>query len=377
MKSSYGYGIYRGKGRMPRVLKGLILVLAIILALLLISYFLLKPYMIYTEDGVVINLPFLHTTIENSAASTTEQPAQTQTAEQTSSTTAQTGAESGVTVVVDQPSTVSPSEGGVLRGMTLPLSAISDGTASDQLKSAGANAVIFDMKASDGTLGFSSSASLASSVSSSVSGINEAITEFNKGDYYTIARISCFQDDAVAGVNGKIAIASSTGSRWTDAQGLRWLNPYYSQSQAYVEKLCVELARLGFDEILLDHCAYPTDGSLDQIKLGKSYQSSVFGVLLDTFYGQVKKELSQYSVKVSLVTDAETLTSGQNSKSGQTAALLATYADRVYVAGDAGSIDTYASTLTTAGMSSASDKIVLLSDTAPTNSSHAWAVLGK
>ncbi len=42
--------------------------------------------------------------------------------------------------------------------------------------------------------------------------------------------------------------------------GQTWLDPTQETVQAYLIGLCRELADLGFDEILLTHCAYPTQG---------------------------------------------------------------------------------------------------------------------
>lgn len=381
MKSSHRYGTYRGKNRIPRVLKGIILILAIVLAMSLVAYFLLKPYMIYTDNGVYISLPFFQNAA-TSADTVTATESQSQTPPQTETsadggTEAQQQENTNVDqVIVETPKTLSPADGGSIHGITLSLDTLTDGTATDQLTAAGANAVIFDMKADDGKLGYVSSVSLAKAagVSSTAKDINQAITTFNQGDYYTIARVSCFKDDALAAANSKLAINTASGKRWSDAEGIRWLNPYYSQSQTYLVNICVELAKLGFDEIVLDNCAYPTEGNLDNIKTGASYQSSAFGLLLKTFYGQVTDALKQYDVKVSLVTDTNTLTNGENSTSGQTAELLATYADRVYVADQFSSLSTFGKTLTDAGMTDGGSSLVFLCDKAPENEETPWAV---
>ncbi|MBP1737150.1 MAG: hypothetical protein H6Q60_1031 [Oscillospiraceae bacterium] len=378
MRSSHGYGPYRGRHKLSRILKGIIVILTVVLVLTMAAYFLLKPYMEYTEDGISIHLPLSGS--GGTAAQTASETGADSGASEADSGVSQAedpqenGETDDVTTVVSE---ASPAEGGALHGITLSLDSITDGSADQQLESAGANAVIFDMKADSGALGFSYTSSLASTadVSSSVTDINAAITQFNQEDYYTIARVSCFRDDAVASANSKLAITTTSGSRWTDAGGLRWLSPYYEQTQTYLVNLCVELADMGFDEILLDHCAYPTDGSLSKIKTGKTYQSSTFGILLDTFYSQVKSAVADTQVKVSLVTDVQTLTSGENSDSGQTAALLAAYADRIYVEGDTDSLSTYADTLASAGMSDGDSRLVLLSDSPLEHSELSWAVL--
>lgn len=48
---------------------------------------------------------------------------------------------------------------------------------------------------------------------------------------------------------------------WRDEEKLRWLDPDSETARAYIVGLCRELAQLGFDEIMLDQCWFPTRAS--------------------------------------------------------------------------------------------------------------------
>lgn len=87
---------------------------------------------------------------------------------------------------------------------------------------------------------------------------------------------------------------------------------------------------LGFDEILLDNWAFPTDGELGWIKADANYPADGRTAALEVFLEEVRAGLAEFpEVKVSLVTTASAAAGGAV-ESGQTAALLER-ADRVLV----------------------------------------------
>lgn len=69
--------------------------------------------------------------------------------------------------------------------------------------------------------------------------------------------------------------------------------------------VCRELAALGFDEILLDNWAFPTDGELGWIKADANYPADGRTAALEVFLEEVRAGLAEFpEVKVSLVTTA-------------------------------------------------------------------------
>ena len=59
VRRSYGYNSYRGRVTFQGFLRGLIIVLAVILILALVGYFLLQRYVVYTDQGQKFRFPFL------------------------------------------------------------------------------------------------------------------------------------------------------------------------------------------------------------------------------------------------------------------------------------------------------------------------------
>lgn len=315
LRSSYGYGSYRGRSKLRTALTAIIVILLVVLLLAVAAFFLLQKYIVYGDDGRArLELPFL------------------QGQERADPTPVPSG-EEGVVVVTPEP-TPEPEEE-PLQVVALPRTALTDGTAQAQVTAAGGNAACFDMKADDGSLGYVSALPQAIGFGSSAAdpALNAAITALNDGELYTVARVSCFRDNLAPRMDNTLAVKTNSGYNWRDGGDIRWLSPTSEEAQDYVAGICRELAQLGFDEIWLGNAAYPTTGHLEYIKVGENYDESRFTQVLDGFYAKVKAALADCpQVKLALSAHAAVLT-GEEIPSGQTTELLGRYADRLYVPG--------------------------------------------
>lgn len=304
------YDAYHGRNRFATFLKILIVVLILLLAVAVAALFFLEPYIVYSSDGVRLDLPFFQE--KEDPDPVTSAPA----------------------VVVGTPNAIQTSEPEPdFRGVMLERTALYDGTAQTQVQQAGATAAIFDMKADDGSLGYISQLELAqeTQVSASDPAINAAIQLLTSGDLYTVARVSCFRDNTLPREDSALAIPKSGGS-WRDSDGCYWLSPASAEARAYVTGICRELAALGFDEILLDNCGFPVEGKLQYILTGNNYDPDNLTDPMESFFQELDAVLADYpDVKVSVVSSQSVL-SGQSDGSGQTVTLLETWADRVLAA---------------------------------------------
>lgn len=312
------YDSYRGRGRLRTFLKVLIVILLIVLILAVAAFFLLDRSLVVSADGYRLNLPFFQRETEPS------------------STPLPSDSGGGLPLVVESPTAPQPTptpELEHMRGVLLPHTALYDGTAAEQVEAAGANAAIFDMKADDGSLGYISRLALAeqAGVSEENPAINAAIRGLNAGELYTVARVSCFRDNAVPYSDNTTSVRSSAGN-WRDSAGIRWLSPGRASAREYVAGVCAELAELGFDEIVLDYAGYPTDGELDRIVRNETYDPQDLSGPVEEFYALVAQALEPYpQVRLSIVTSRSVL-SGEDDQSGQTLELLEQYAQRVWTA---------------------------------------------
>lgn len=312
-RSSYGYDPYRGRSRVRPALAALIVILLTVLLLAIAFFFFAQPYIVYGDDGKAhLELPFF-------------QSEPTPTPEPTSP---------AVVVVTPEPTpSPTPAPGETLA--QLPLDALTDGTAETLVQRSGATGAIFQMKAESGALGYVSAQDMAvnSRVNSAVDGVNEAIARLNAGELYTVARISCFKDDAVPYQYGRWAGFRIPEGNWRGADGSRWLSPATSRARDYITGICLELCALGFDELWLDWNAFPVQGQLDWIIRGDAYNDATLEEDLEEFYAQVRSAVKEQYPQVVLSFTAEkgALLSDEEDLSGQTAALLAKYADKVYL----------------------------------------------
>lgn len=350
MKKS-GYQSYRGRFTFHSLLKVITGLLVLALILTVAAFFFLQRYLVYSSDGVRLELPFFQNGGAVSTAQPTEPPVPT---------------ESEPLIML----TPAPTQESWLHAVPLPLSALSDGTAQQQVEAAGGNAAIFDMKADDGSLAYVSQLGLAISAkaSSADPGLNAVIRALNDSGLYTIARVSCFKDHGLSNADRTLAITTNSGYRWTDPAGVRWVSPTSETVRQYVADVCAELAGLGFDEILLDNNCYPTEGNLNYIKKGEAYDKAAFAAVIGDFYARTAKALEGYDVRLSVLTDGATVAEGQNALSGQTLENMLSCGGRIWLSGES---DAAAQILTDAGVKP--QDIVSLAEQ-PGGDGSSWAV---
>ena len=113
-----------------------------------------------------------------------------------------------------------------------------------------------------------------------------------------------------------LSLRRVSGSPWRDGAGYGWLDPAERRVEAYLIGVCRELADLGFDEIVLTHCAYPTEGAVECLRpLGD--KTGALEKLLRHLQGAVADWGTEISLRACADADEP------DSASGQTEALLA------------------------------------------------------
>lgn len=320
MRTSYGYDTYRGRTKLQTALTALIIILLVVLLLAVAAFFFLQRYMVYTDDGQAhLELPFLQQETPVPPVSTQDQP---------------------LVIVTPAPAqtvaptpTPAPTELPAVAPVALFRAAVTEGSAQRLVTAAGGSAALLNMKANDGSLGYVSALPWAISAGTSAADplLNDQLGAVTGSELYTIARVSCFKDNLAPKVDNTLAIKTNSGYNWRDGEDTRWMNPTVPAARQYVTGVCAELADMGFDEILLDNSGWPTTGHLEYIRKGEAYDPTQLTAAIETFYGEVREALKDKNVLLSVSVNAAAL-AGTDS-SGQTAALLGQYADRVYVLG--------------------------------------------
>ena len=210
-----------------------------------------------------------------------------------------------------------PEENDPFQGVFLSLDQLADA----QTLADGYDGVILPMKTADGALGYVSALPLAADAgaSSGDPDRNEALRALNDTPgLYTVAQVSCLRDSALVREEPGLSLHRVSGSPWLDESRQGWLDPAQPQVQSYLIGLCRELAQLGFDEILLPDCGFPTQGDLDSLRAVEEKEET-----LETFCRQLQGALADTPVTLSVMGQRDSVTA--DPVSGQTTALLATF----------------------------------------------------
>ena len=210
-----------------------------------------------------------------------------------------------------------PEENDPFQGFFLSLDQLADA----QTLADGYDGVILPMKTADGALGYVSALPLAADAgaSSGDPDRNEVLRALNDTPgLYTVAQVSCLRDSALVREEPGLSLHRVSGSPWLDESRQGWLDPAQPQVQSYLIGLCRELAQLGFDEILLTDCGFPTQGDLDSLRAVEEKEET-----LETFCRQLQGALADTPVTLSVMGQRDSVTA--DPVSGQTTALLATF----------------------------------------------------
>ena len=210
-----------------------------------------------------------------------------------------------------------PEENDPFQGVFLSLDQLADA----QTLADGYDGVILPMKTADGALGYVSALPLAADAgaSSGDPDRNEVLRALNDTPgLYTVAQVSCLRDSALVREEPGLSLHRVSGSPWLDESRQGWLDPAQPQVQSYLIGLCRELAQLGFDEILLTDCGFPTQGDLDSLRAVEEKEET-----LETVCRQLQGALADTPVTLSVMGQRDSVTA--DPVSGQTTALLATF----------------------------------------------------
>ena len=368
MSRNEGYGRYQGRksSGVKSFLKGVIVALVILLLLLLAAGIFLQDYIIYTDNGVKLILPWAEDAAEDSSPPASKSPVPII-----------IEGDDGEDEPEDEPSeSPTPDLSGPLHAVLVSQTSLLAGTAGEQTVLAGGNAVVVDMKNDDGTLNYVSDVRLAISAETSGSdlAVNEAVTDLTAGDLYTIARVSCFRDDLMCRRRSDLAILTSGGYLWLDHGDTRWISPIQQDVMDYLTAICVELAELGFDEILLTNAGYPGHpyDQLHWIMGGNAYpEDDLLEPVIAGFLSTVRAALEPYGVKLSVQATGTEL-AGETSFTGLTMNTVLTYCDRFWLS--AAEAEAYANFAAAGGQANPAEKLVTVSSAAGAEGD-AWAIL--
>ncbi len=128
---------------------------------------------------------------------------------------------------------------------------------------AGGNAVVFDVKDSDGAINVPFEHPLARKIRNyPISNLPKFVRYVHSLDMHVIARQALFRDDNIARNHGALAVQShSLHQPWRENGKLVWADPSNPQVQDYNIALARYVAQSGADEIQFDYVRFPAEGN--------------------------------------------------------------------------------------------------------------------
>ena len=138
-------------------------------------------------------------------------------------------------------------------------------------REAGGNAVVFDIKDSDGTVNIPFEHPLIGAHKTYIRDVPKYTHFLHSQGMHAIARIAIFRDERLVVAHPELAVKSKkTGQPWRENGKLVWTDPSRVEVQEYDIALALAAAEAGADEIQFDYVRFPAEG--DQKDASFSYQ---------------------------------------------------------------------------------------------------------
>lgn len=318
--------VYRGKRSRRRLWTVLLFILAALIVAAVVLFYACQKYIVYGADGLRVVFPIMETA-------------------------APVDSETGDHAIVDVELVYEePDYSGIISNAGKDLQPIQaqyitansitpDGltAAAAQIKSAGGNALVLQMKAPGGTLSWKSAVSEAAAYGvNGTAELAETIQSIKEQDVYLVAVVSCCVDSLMAQRYAALALKSSDGTAYSDGSG-GWLDPYNETMRGYLTALCKELAAMGFDEIAFSYLQMPfTDQTFVYSGQTGTTPSRTDAVMNLAQY--LRKALVSTNVRISAICSADSILQQKAAQTGQDLAPFTKLFDRICVFADSGNL---------------------------------------
>ena len=317
--------VYRRRSRPGKRLWRILLavILAVVVAAIALFFICLK-YLVYTADGVRIDPRGAQ-----AAASSGSMPAPT-VSPMVVDVEVEIGKADYSTLVTDAGTDLAPLHGRYLTADQITPDNLRSAAA--QVKDAGGDTLVLQMKPASGMLTWKSAVPLAEEIGANGTlELADTIAELRDDGIRFAATVSCCADTKLVQANGDCALKSA-GVAYTDGSG-SWVDPGNTVAQQYVAALCKELADMGFSEIICSYMQTPATSA--DLELGEdvSRSDAVMG-----FAKNLRFSLKSTGVQLSVICSVESVAYDRANLTGQDLSLLPRVFDRLCVFTDAGTL---------------------------------------
>ena len=162
----------------------------------------------------------------------------------------------------------------------------------------GGNAVVFDIKDSDGIVNIAFDHPLATGQRHYISDLPKFIRFLHSQNMHAIARVAIFRDEHLVTTHPELAVKSRrTGEPWRENGKLVWTDPSNLKVQDYDIALAKFVAQSGADEVQFDYVRFPAEGDQKDASFNfqgeqadgaaKKQRSEVIAEFLKRAYAQI------------------------------------------------------------------------------------------
>ncbi len=125
----------------------------------------------------------------------------------------------------------------------------------------GGNAVVFDIKDSDGTVNIPFENALIGQHHTPIRDLPKYVRFLHSQNMHAIARVAIFRDERLVVAHPELAVKSHrSGQPWKENGKLVWTDPSQQKVQEYDIALAKTAAEAGVDEVQFDYVRFPAEG---------------------------------------------------------------------------------------------------------------------
>lgn len=174
----------------------------------------------------------------------------------------------------------------------------------EKWRSEGGNAIVFDIKDSDGPVSFNSTLPLAGHMRHPyIRDLSGWVSWLHEHGLYVIARQAVFKDERLVAEHPELAVRSrATGGVWKENGKPDWTDPSLPAVQEYNLQLAQEVAAAGVDEVQFDYIRFPVDGNQKDARF--AYQAEHAGEpradFISNYLERARQELKPSGVHISI-----------------------------------------------------------------------------
>jgi hypothetical protein len=169
----------------------------------------------------------------------------------------------------------------------------------------GGNAVVFDIKDSDGIVNIAFDHPLASGQKHYIPDLPKFTHFLHSENMHAIARIAIFRDEHLVTTHPELAVKSErSGHAWRENGKLVWTDPSNPKVQDYDIALAKFVAQSGVDEIQFDYVRFPAEGDQKDARFNfqadhpKWQRSEVIADFLKRAYAEIHPTGALFSLDV-------------------------------------------------------------------------------